>query len=36
VTEPLYTTWIEERNKAGDNGAELLKVAQELIAKYSQ
>ena len=29
-------SWIAERDKAGDNGAELLKAAQELIAKYSQ
>jgi TRAP-type transport system periplasmic protein len=36
AVEPLYATWIEERNKAGDNGAELVKAAQRLIAKYSQ
>lgn len=36
AAEPLYASWIEARNKAGDNGAELVKAAQELIAKYSQ
>ena len=36
AVEPLYASWIAERDKAGDNGAELLKAAQELIAKHSQ
>src|SRR3954464_13703142 len=36
AVEPLYTSWGAERDKAGDNGAELLKAAQELIAKHSQ
>lgn len=36
AVEPLYATWTAERDKAGDNGAELLKAAQELIAKHSQ
>lgn len=36
ATEPLYATWIEERNKAGDNGAELVNTARELIEKYSE
>ena len=36
AVEPLYATWTAERDKAGDKGAELLKAAQELIAKHSQ
>ncbi len=36
AAEPLYAAWIEARDKAGDNGAELVKTAQELIAKYSK
>ena len=36
AVEPLYKSWVAERDKAGDNGAELLKTAQELIAKHSQ
>ena len=36
AVEPLYASWAAERDKAGDNGAELLKAAQELIAKHSQ
>ena len=35
ATEPVLKTWVEARTKAGDNGAELLKTAQDLIAKYS-
>ena len=36
ATEPVYAKWIEERDKAGDNGADLVKAAQGLVAKYSQ
>jgi TRAP-type transport system periplasmic protein len=36
AAEPITAKWIEERNKAGDNGAELVKTARELIAKYSK
>jgi TRAP-type C4-dicarboxylate transport system substrate-binding protein len=36
ATEPITAKWIEERNKAGDNGAELVKTAQDLVAKYSK
>jgi TRAP-type C4-dicarboxylate transport system substrate-binding protein len=36
AVEPITAKWIEERNKAGDNGAELVKTAQDLIAKYSK
>jgi TRAP-type transport system periplasmic protein len=33
ATEPIFAKWIEERNKAGDKGADLVKAAQDLIAK---
>ena len=36
ATEPIYAKWIEERDKAGDKGADLVKAAQGLVAKYSQ
>jgi TRAP-type C4-dicarboxylate transport system substrate-binding protein len=36
ATEPIYGKWIEERDKAGDKGADLVKAAQNLVAKYSQ
>lgn len=36
ATEPIYAKWIEERDKAGDKGADLVKAAQALVAKYSQ
>ena len=36
AVEPITAKWIEERNKAGDNGAELVKIAQDLVAKYSK
>jgi TRAP-type C4-dicarboxylate transport system substrate-binding protein len=36
ATEPIFPTWIEERNKAGDKGAELVRAAQDLVAKYSK
>ena len=36
ATEPLVAKWIEERNKAGDKGADLVRAAQDLIAKYSK
>ena len=36
ATEPITAKWIEERNKAGDNGAELVKTAQDLVVKYSK
>jgi TRAP-type transport system periplasmic protein len=35
ATEPIVAKWIEERNKAGDKGADLVKAAQTLIGKYS-
>jgi TRAP-type C4-dicarboxylate transport system substrate-binding protein len=35
ATEPILTKWIEERDKAGDKGAELVKAAESLVAKYS-
>jgi TRAP-type C4-dicarboxylate transport system substrate-binding protein len=36
ATEPITAKWIEERNKAGDNGAELVKTAQDLVVKHSK
>jgi len=36
ATEPIVSKWIEERNKAGDKGAELVRAARELVVKYSQ
>jgi TRAP-type transport system periplasmic protein len=36
ATEPVIKAWVEARTKAGDNGADLLKQAQDLIAKYSK
>jgi len=36
ATEPIFAKWIEERDKAGDRGADLVKAAQTLVAKYSQ
>jgi TRAP-type transport system periplasmic protein len=36
ATEPIFAKWIEERDKAGDKGADLVKSAQSLVAKYSQ
>ena len=36
AAEPIFPKWIEERNKAGDKGAELVKAAQDLVAKYSK
>ena len=36
AAEPITAKWIEERNKAGDKGAELVKAAQDLVAKYSK
>jgi TRAP-type transport system periplasmic protein len=36
ATAPVIQTWVETRTKAGDKGADLLKQAQELIAKYTK
>src|SRR5262245_27039407 len=36
ATKPMFAKWIEERNKAGDKGAELVGAAEALVAKYSQ
>jgi TRAP-type C4-dicarboxylate transport system substrate-binding protein len=36
ATEPIFAKWIEERDKAGDKGADLVKAAQTLVVKYSQ
>jgi TRAP-type transport system periplasmic protein len=36
ATEPIFAKWIEERDKAGDKGADLVKAAESLVAKYSQ
>jgi TRAP-type C4-dicarboxylate transport system substrate-binding protein len=36
ATEPIYAKWIEERDKAGDKGADLVKAAETLVAKYSK
>jgi TRAP-type C4-dicarboxylate transport system substrate-binding protein len=36
ATEPMRTQWVETRNKAGDDGAALLKAAEQLIVKYDQ
>jgi TRAP-type transport system periplasmic protein len=36
VTKPINDTWVEGRNKAGEKGADLLKAADDLIAKYSK
>jgi TRAP-type C4-dicarboxylate transport system substrate-binding protein len=35
ASKPVIDAWVEGRTKAGDNGAELLKTAQELMAKYA-
>ena len=34
-SRPVLDAWVEARTKAGDNGAELLKGAQDLIARYA-
>lgn len=34
-SQPVVKAWIEARTKAGENGAELVKAAETLIAKYS-
>jgi TRAP-type transport system periplasmic protein len=36
ATKPMFAKWIEERDKAGDKGAELVRAAEALVAKYSQ
>jgi TRAP-type C4-dicarboxylate transport system substrate-binding protein len=36
ATRPITTKWVEDRNKAGDDGAALLKAAQDLLAKYAK
>jgi TRAP-type transport system periplasmic protein len=36
ATAPVVQTWVDNRTKAGDKGAELLAQAQSLIAKYSK
>jgi TRAP-type transport system periplasmic protein len=36
ATEPIVAKWIEERNKAGDKGADLVKAAETLVAKYGK
>jgi TRAP-type C4-dicarboxylate transport system substrate-binding protein len=36
AAEPIVARWIAERDKAGDNGAALVKAAQDLVAKYSE
>jgi TRAP-type transport system periplasmic protein len=36
ATKPIFAKWIEERDKAGDKGAELVSAAEALVAKYSQ
>ena len=36
ATAPVAAGWIAERDKAGDKGAELVKAASDLIAKYAQ
>jgi TRAP-type transport system periplasmic protein len=36
ATEPMRTQWVEARGKAGDDGAALLKTAEQLIVKYDQ
>lgn len=35
ASKPVLDTWVEGRTKAGDNGAELLKSAQDLMVKYA-
>lgn len=35
ASKPVIDAWVEGRTKAGDNGAELLKSAQEFVAKYA-
>ncbi|MBI3506021.1 MAG: TRAP transporter substrate-binding protein [Proteobacteria bacterium] len=34
-SEPVTKAWIEGRDKAGDKGGELVKAAQDLVAKYA-
>jgi hypothetical protein len=36
ATERMRTPWVEARGKAGDDGAALLKTADQLIVKYDQ
>jgi TRAP-type C4-dicarboxylate transport system substrate-binding protein len=36
AAEPLAARWVEDRNKAGEKGAELLEAARGLVAKYSK
>lgn len=36
ATQPVVKAWVEARNKAGDKGEELLKAANDLVAKYSK
>jgi TRAP-type transport system periplasmic protein len=36
ATAPVVANWVEARTKAGDKGAELLKAAEDLIAKYTK
>jgi TRAP-type transport system periplasmic protein len=36
ATAPVTTDWIAARDKAGDKGAELVKAASDLVAKYAQ
>jgi TRAP-type C4-dicarboxylate transport system substrate-binding protein len=35
ATEPVIAKWIDERTRAGDKGADLVKAARDLIGKYS-
>ena len=35
ASKPVIDAWVETRTKAGDNGAELLRSAQDLMAKYA-
>ena len=36
ATRPIVAKWIEDRTKAGEDGAGLLKAAQEILAKYAK
>jgi TRAP-type transport system periplasmic protein len=36
ATAPVAAAWVEARNKAGDKGADLLKAADDLVARYSK
>ena len=35
AAEPVIAKWIDERTRAGDKGADLVKAARDLIGKYS-